>query len=357
MIFTTPASGVISILFFFNFNTQLALMGHIHFKNKEINLMRLYKIFQFAALSVYLAVLLTTFSFIYAQVASAKVKVVASLPTFGEIAKEVGGDKVDVKSLAKGYQDPHFVDGKPSFILDLNKADLLIHAGLELEIGWLPPLVTGARNSKILPNNIGNLDCSTLISNILEVPTTKIDRSMGDIHPGGNPHYWLDPRNGIAVAKGIAERLKEIDPKNASYYDERLGDFTKRLSAKIKEWDEKLAPYKGTQIVTYNKSWVYFSDWAGFDEVGYVEPKPGIPPSPSYVVELISNIQKMNVKLVIAESFYPQKAPALIAQKAGASLLVLPSEVGARDGINTYSDLFDAIVGEIISKLASHGKG
>lgn len=355
MIFTTPASGVISILFFFNFNTQLALMGHIHFKNKEINLMRLYKIFQFAALSVYLAVLLTTFSFIYAQVASAKV--VASLPTFGEIAKEVGGDKVDVKSLAKGYQDPHFVDGKPSFILDLNKADLLIHAGLELEVGWLPPLVTGARNSKILPNNIGNLDCSTLISNILEVPTTKIDRSMGDIHPGGNPHYWLDPRNGIAVAKGIAERLKEIDPKNASYYDERLGDFTKRLSAKIKEWDEKLAPYKGTQIVTYNKSWVYFSDWAGFDEVGYVEPKPGIPPSPSYVVELISNIQKMNVKLVIAESFYPQKAPALIAQKAGASLLVLPSEVGARDGINTYSDLFDAIVGEIISKLASHGKG
>ncbi|MGE5444626.1 MAG: metal ABC transporter substrate-binding protein [Ignavibacteriales bacterium] len=317
--------------------------------------MRLYKIFQFAALSVYLAVLLTTFSFIYAQVASAKV--VASLPTFGEIAKEVGGDKVDVKSLAKGYQDPHFVDGKPSFILDLNKADLLIHAGLELEVGWLPPLVTGARNSKILPNNIGNLDCSTLISNILEVPTTKIDRSMGDIHPGGNPHYWLDPRNGIAVAKGIAERLKEIDPKNASYYDERLGDFTKRLSAKIKEWDEKLAPYKGTQIVTYHKSWVYFSDWAGFDEVGYVEPKPGIPPSPSYVVELISNIQKMNVKLVIAESFYPQKAPALIAQKAGASLLVLPSEVGARDGINTYSDLFDAIVGEIISKLASHGKG
>jgi zinc/manganese transport system substrate-binding protein len=167
----------------------------------------------------------------------------------------------------------------------------------------------------------------------------------------------LDPRNGIAVAKGIAERLKEIDPKNASYYDERLANFTKRLSAKIKEWDEKLALYKGTQIVTYHKSWTYFIDWAGFEEVGNVEPKPGIPPSPSYVVELISKIQRMNVKLVIEESFYPQNAPALIAQKAGASLLVLPSEVGARDGINTYSDLFDSIVGEITSKLPNHGKG
>jgi ABC-type Zn uptake system ZnuABC Zn-binding protein ZnuA len=316
--------------------------------------MKPYKVFLSIVLSICFASLaITFFLFVSAEDALAKVRVVSSLPDFAAIAKEVGGDKVDVKSLAKGYQDPHFVDGKPSFILDLNKADLLIHDGLELEIGWLPPLVTGARNSKILPYNIGNLDCSTLISNILEVPTTKVDRSMGDIHPSGNPHYMLDPRNGIAVAKGIADRLKEIDPENASYYDERLGDFVKHLSAKIKEWDEKLAPYKGTQIVTYHKSWTYFIDWAGFDEVGNVEPKPGIPPSPSYVAELIKQIQRMNVKLVIAESFYPQKTPALIAQKAGTSFLTLPSEVGGRDGINTYSDLFDVVVGEITSKLES----
>jgi zinc/manganese transport system substrate-binding protein len=312
-------------------------------------MMKLFNIFQL--------IVLTIFLFISAKDASAKIRVVSSLPDFAAIAKEVGGDKVEVTSLAKGYQDPHFVDGKPSFILDLNKADLLIHDGLELEIGWLPPLVTGARNSKILPHNIGNLDCSTLILNILEIPTTKIDRSMGDIHPGGNPHYMTDPRNGILVARGIAERLKEIDPKNGSYYDERLADFTRRLSAKIKEWDEKLAPYKGTQIVTYHKSWDYFIDWAGFEEVGNVEPKPGIPPSPSYVAELIGNIQKMNVKLVIAESYYPQKVSALIAQKAGATLLTLPSEVGGRDGVNTYFDLFDTIVGEITSNLTNHGKG
>jgi len=345
------------MLFFFNFNMQSVPTARIHFKNKEVNVMRLYKVFQSIALPICLVLLGEAFLLAFAEDALAKPKVVGSLPDFASIAEEIGGDKVEVISLAKGYQAPHFVDGKPSFIVTLNRADLLIHNGLELEIGWLPPLITGARNPKILPNNIGNLDCSTLISNILEVPTTKIDRGMGDIHPGGNPHYMLDPRNGIAVARGVADRLKQIDPKNASYYDERLEGFARRLSAKIREWDEKLAPYRGTQIVTYHKSWVYFSNWAGFEEVGYIEPKPGIPPSPSYVADLIGRIQKMNVRLVIAESFYPQKVPTLIAQKAGASFLTLPSEVGARDGINTYFDLFDVIVGEITSKLANHGKG
>src|SRR5574341_542011 len=243
--------------------------------------MKLYKIFQLMALSICLALLVMISLFVSAEDALAKVRIVGSIPGFAAIAQEIGGDKVEVTSLSKGYQDPHFVDAKPSLILVLNKADLLLYAGLELEIGWLPPLITGARNSKILPNNIGNLDCSTLISNILEVPTTKIDRSMGDIHPGGNPHYMLDPRNGIVIAKGIAERLKQIDPKNTSYYDEHLKDFVGHLDTKIKEWDEKLNPYKGTQIITYHKSWTYFIDWAGFEEVGNVEPKPGIPPSPS----------------------------------------------------------------------------
>ena len=314
--------------------------------------MKTQKFLQSFALYFCLALLVMAFSlFVSAQYALAKVKVVASLPTFAAITKEIGGDKVEAESLAKGYQDPHFVDAKPTYVLKLNKADLLIYNGLELEIGWLPPLITGARNSKILTGALGNLDCSTLIPTILEVPTTKIDRSMGDIHPGGNPHYMLDPRNGIPIAKGIADRLKAIDPENASYYDERLKDFVGRLNAKTKEWDEKLAPYKGTEIVTYHKSWVYFSDWAGFKEVGYIEPKPGIPPSPSYVAELIRRIQQMNVKLVMAESYYPKKTPALIAEKAGASFLVLPSSVDAREGINTYFDLFNAIVNDVTSKL------
>ena len=320
--------------------------------------MKLYKIFQLMALSICLALLVMTSLFVSAEDALAKVRIVGSIPGFAAIAQEIGGDKVEVTSLSKGYQDPHFVDAKPSYVLLLNKSDLLLYTGLDLEIGWLPVLITGSRNSKITSINApGNLNSSTLIPIVLEVPTVRVDRSMGDVHPLGNPHYMLDPRNGISVAKGIADRLKEIDPENASYYDERLKDFVKRLSAKIKEWDEKLVPYKGTEVVTYHKSWVYFSDWAGFKEVGYIEPKPGIPPSPSYVAELIRKMKEMNVKLVIAESYYPQKTPALIAEKTGASFLALPSQVGGREGINTYFDLFDAIVGEITSKLANHGKG
>jgi ABC-type Zn uptake system ZnuABC Zn-binding protein ZnuA len=174
---------------------------------------------------------------------------------------------------------------------------------------------------------------------------------MGDVHPNGNPHYMLDPRNGIPVARGITERLKSMDPENATYYDGRLEEFVDHLNTKIKEWDEKLSPYRGTEIVTYHKSWVYFSDWADFKEVGYIEPKPGIPPSPSYVADLIRKIQQMKVKLVISESYYPQKTPALIAEKAGASFLVLPSSVGAYEGINTYFELFDVIVDEVTSRL------
>lgn len=305
--------------------------------------MKAFKAIRFIALSVFL--------FFSAKDATAEVNVVSSVPDFAAITEEIGGDKVEVESLAKGYQDPHFVDAKPSYILKLNRADLLIHTGLDSEIGWLPPLITGARNSKINVGAAGNLDCSTLISNLLEAPTTKIDRSMGDVHPGGNPHYMLDPRNGIAVAKGIAAKLKDLDPENASFYDERLRDFVGRLNMKIKEWDGKLAPYNGIEIVTYHKSWVYFSDWAGFEEVGYVEPKPGIPPSPSHVANLIRKIQETGVKLVIAESFYPQKTPALVAEKAGAHFLVLPSSVGGNENVNTYFDLFDAIVGGVTSKL------
>jgi zinc/manganese transport system substrate-binding protein len=314
--------------------------------------MKLFKIFQTLAPYVCFASLGVTSLFVSAQDTLGKVRVVTSVPDFASIAEEVGGDKVDVVSLAKGYQDPHFVDAKPSYVLLLNKSDLLIYNGLDLEIGWLPVLITGSRNSKISSaGSRGNLDASTVISNILEVPTTKVDRSMGDIHPFGNPHYMLDPRNGIAVARGIAERLKEIDPENATYYEERLNDFVRRLTAKIKEWDEKLAPYRGTEIVTYHKSWIYFSDWAGFKEVGYIEPKPGIPPSPSHVADLIKSMKQLNVKLVIAESYYPQKTPALVAEKTGAAFLVLPSSVDGREGIKTYFDHFDVIVSEVTSKL------
>lgn len=290
--------------------------------------------------------------FFCAEDASAKVKIVASLPDLGAIAKEIGGDKVEVESLAKGYQDPHFVDAKPTYVTKLNRADLLIYNGLDLEIGWLPPLITGSRNSKITSADaVGHLDASAYIPNVLEIPTAPIDRSMGDIHPKGNPHYLLDPRNGIYVAGGITARLKEIDPENASYYEGNYKKFADNLNAKIKELDEELAPYKGTEIVSYHKNLEYLSNWAGFKEVGFIEPKPGIPPTPSHVAELIRKMKATDVKLVIASNYYPQKTGSLIAAETGAVFLSIPTSVGGQDGINTYFDLFDVIAGEITSAL------
>ncbi|MEW6145628.1 MAG: metal ABC transporter substrate-binding protein [Thermodesulfobacteriota bacterium] len=285
--------------------------------------------------------------------AGAKVNIVTSVPDFAAIAREIGGDKVDVVSLGKGYQDPHFVDAKPVYVTKLNRADILIYNGLDLESGWLPILVTGARNSKISTlNSEGNVDASTFIANVLEVPTGPIDRSMGDVHPRGNPHYLLDPRNGIPVAKGIAAKLSEVDPENASYYDENYEKFAKLLESKIKEWDEELAPYKGTEIVSYHKNLEYLSEWAGLKEVGFIEPKPGIPPTPSHVAELIKKMKSMDVKLVIASNYYPQKTPSIIAEQTGAAFLSIPTQVEGEDGINTYFDLFDAIVGEITGALS-----
>ncbi len=281
----------------------------------------------------------------------AKVKIVTSTTDFAAIARDIGGDKVDVTSLAKGYQDPHFVDAKPIFVTRLNQADLLVYNGLELEIGWLPILITGARNSDISAgNSIGHYDASTSIKNKLEV-TEPVDRSMGDVHPGGNPHYMLNPNNGIAVARGIAARLIQIDPENAAYYEKNFKNFVSALKLKISEWKTELTPFQGTKIVTYHKLWIYFTNWAGFKEVGAIEPKPGIPPTPSHVASIIKSIEQDDVRLIISANYYPQKTPSIIAEKTSIPFLSLPVMVDGRDGINTYIELFDALVAEITSTL------
>ena len=289
--------------------------------------------------------------FTFTAPALARINIVTSVPDLAAIAKEIGGDNVRVKSLGRGYQNPHYVDAKPSYILDLNKADLLIYVGLDLEIGWLPVLVTGARNSKInSPNTGGNLDTSTLVP-LLEVPQTRVDRSMGDIHPGGNPHFLLDPRRAIIVAGGIADRLTELDPANASIYESNLASFTSALEGKIIEWDSMLEPYQGTKIFTYHKLWTYFINWSGFDEAGTIEPKPGIPPSPKHVAELIKIAENNDVKLVISSNYYPKKSGAQIAKTANIPFLSLPAQVGGEEGIDTYTDLIDTIVSRITSTI------
>src|SRR5438445_2286142 len=186
----------------------------------------------------------------------AALHVVSSIATLGSLAKEVGGDRVEVESLSKGYQDPHFVEPKPSLMLVLNRADLLLHVGMELEIGWLPPLVLGSRNSKIQNGELGNLDCSRAIP-VMDVPTTKIDRSMGDIHPQGNPHYWLPPGNARLIAKEIATRLSQLDPDGKATYDKNLANFFARVDAKEKEWAPLAAKVRGQKVATYHKSWSY----------------------------------------------------------------------------------------------------
>ena len=280
--------------------------------------------------------------------------VVSSIPTLGSLAKEVGGDRVQVESLGKGYQDPHFVEPKPSLMLVLNRADLLLHVGLELEIGWLPPLVLGSRNPKIQVGEPGNLDCSRSIP-VLDIPTTKVDRSMGDIHPQGNPHYWLPPKNARILAKEIAQRLAQIDPEGRAAYDKNLASFNARVDAKEKQWAPMVRKMKGIRIATYHKSWTYVSQWLGMEEIGYVEPKPGIPPDPQHLARLIGVMKGDGAKLLLMEDFYNKSVASLVAEKAGAKLLVLPTDVGAiasegsarQRPIQDWFELVEAVLKEL----------
>src|SRR5947207_5971275 len=226
--------------------------------------------------------------------AQSKLNVVTTTEDLASIAREVAGDRATVESIARGYQDPHFVEAKPSFILKLQKADLLIAVGRELEIGWLPPLVQQSRNGRIQPGAAGYLDAS-LAAQILEVPTGQITRAMGDVHPLGNPHYWMDPENGKRIAKEIADKLAEQRPGDKAYFDQRLGDFTTQLDAAEKRWLAAMAPYKGTKVVTYHRSFPNFAERFGLDIVGYVEPRPGIPPTPQHTLDLMSEIKRQNV--------------------------------------------------------------
>jgi zinc/manganese transport system substrate-binding protein len=277
------------------------------------------------------------------RAALAKVRVVTTIETFADLARKVGGDRVEVKALSHGYMDPHFVEPKPSLVLDLNRADLLVHVGLELEIGWLPPLILGSRNERIQLGAPGNLDASSRIP-VLDVPATKVDRSLGDIHPQGNPHYWIPPDNALIVAGEIAERLKAIDRAGSAAYDANLKRFSDELAKRRGAWEKKAAPVRGIKVVTYHKSWSYVSRWLGLQEMGYVEPKPGIPAPPSHIAQLIGFMQREGVKLILMESFYPRNTVQLVAQKAAVRAVVLPSDVGATAEIKDYFDLVEVLV-------------
>lgn len=281
---------------------------------------------------------------------SAPLRVVTSNQTFASLAQSVGGDRVMAEPLSRGYQDPHFVEPKPSLVVTLSQADLLVYAGLDLEVGWLPPLVANSRNERIQPGAPGNLDASAAID-VLDVPTGSVSRAQGDIHPRGNPHYWIPPVNGLKIAKEIAARLTTIDPSGAAAYDANLRAFANQLKSKAPVWSEKAAKIKGLKVVTYHRSWSYVVRWLGLDEVGEVEIKPGIPPDPQHLAELIRTMRAQGARALLVESFYNRSIAGSVAEKADAKLLVMPSDVGAFPQIHTYPDLVDAVLDELSTAL------
>jgi zinc/manganese transport system substrate-binding protein len=282
-----------------------------------------------------------------------KLFVVTSTTDMAALAQEVGGDKIDVESIAKGYQDPHFVEAKPSFLLKLRRADLLIHVGLQLEIGWLPPLITQSGNPRIQMGAPGNLDASQF-AEILDIPQGAVTRAEGDVHPLGNPHYWLDPDNGRRIARGIAKKLADLDPGDSAFFQQRFQDFDKRLSAAEQKWDADMKPWRGRKVVTYHRSFRNFAKHFGLDVIAYVEPRPGIPPTPGHTIDVIQLMKRENCKVVLVEPYFDLKTPQSIGREAGAQVVVYLPSVGGETQVTNYFELFDYDIGLIIKAFQAN---
>ena len=285
----------------------------------------------------------------FSFVKAGAIKVVTTLPDFKSITELIGGDKVSVSSIATGYQNPHFVDPKPSYIIGLSKADLFVTVGLDLEIGWSPQLLASSRNSKIQKGSPGYVDASVNIP-LLQVPSS-VNRAEGDIHIYGNPHYWLDPMNGKIIARNIADGLERIDPSNKNFYETNLKNFDNQIDSKMKEWLTKMAPYKGTKLIAYHNEWVYFETRFGLKIVDFLEPKPGIPPTPSQLVKVINEIKANNIKVIISSPYFTTSSSDVVAKQTGAKELTLATSVGAFSSIKNYFDLFDYDISQLTSIL------
>lgn len=297
----------------------------------------------------YVAGLLALLAALVPGSARADLDVVATVTDLAAIAREVGGNHVTVTALTLPTQDPHWVDAKPNLTLQVNKADLLLAVGLDLEVGWLPVLQTGARNAKVQRGGRGFLECAQFVRP-LEVPTGPVDRSMGDIHPGGNPHYLYDPRNAAACARGVAARMAELDPANATAYRANAERFAQQLEARRSAWEKRMSPHRGQAVITYHRSWVYFTTWLGLNTVEYLEPKPGIPPSPRHVANVIRTGKQRGVTVLLQESYYPSKTGALVASKIGAKLVQLPGGTDVASG-QTYLQHMDGLVSQLAKAM------
>jgi len=281
-----------------------------------------------------------------AAIARAELRVVTTTTDLADLTRAVGGERVHVESICRGNQDPHYVQARPSYMVTLSRADLVISVGLELEIGWLPSLVQGARNPDIQPGTSGFLDASAAISP-LDVPKGSVDRSRGDIHPLGNPHYWLDPLNAKRLAALIAQRLSALDNPSAAFFQKRLAAFDSRIDAAMQRWSSALAPHRGEKLVSYHRTFDYFFARFGLVAIGYVEDRPGIPPAPAHLASLIRDMQTEHVRLLLHESYYDKAVSELVAKRTSARLLVLPTSVDGAPGTASYEALIDTLVRSI----------
>ena len=278
--------------------------------------------------------------------ANAKVNVVTSSTDLKSIAEYIGGDLISVQAIASGKANPHFVEVLPNYMVTVARADVYFKIGLGLDF-WAQPIIDGSRNGKLKI-----YDCSEGI-NVLEKPAGKVNASMGDVHPEGNPHYWLDPANANIIAANIAAGLSDADPKNGAVYSANLTKFKAELDLKIAEWQKKAAPLKGLEIITFHESWPYFTEAFGLKVVGFIEPKPGIEPTPSHTAELIELVKSKGVKLIGKEPYYSDRSPNVIAKATGAKVIDLPPSVGGADGADDYFSLIDTIINRLLTAMES----
>lgn len=278
-----------------------------------------------------------------AAVSPAAVRVVTTLPDLADFTRKVGGEKVSVEYIVRGNQNPHYIDVKPSFMLKLKSADVFLMIGMELEL-WAQQLIDGSRNDRLLV-----VDLSKSI-NKLEVPT-KADASQGDVHRYGNPHYWLDPRNVRIIVQEIVAALARVSPADEPTFRTNAEHYLQTLGAKIAQWETVLQPYRGVKIITFHRSWSYFAAWLGLDVVDYVEPKPGIQPSPSHTAELIRKVREGGIKAIIVEPFYDTSAPEQIVRATDVKILRLATSVGGVDAATEYIALMDYNITTLSSAL------
>lgn len=287
--------------------------------------------------------------FFFATVAAAKVNVVTTTTDLASIATYIGGDRVHVTHLATGKENPHTLEARPSFMVKAQKADLFVVVGLDLEL-WAYQVIDGSRNPKIRPGAAGYVDASRGCE-ILERPSGKVTRASGDVHPQGNPHYWLDPDNAVIMARNIRDGLKRVDPGGASVYDKNYAAFKQKIASKKKSWLAKMKPYRGTKVVSYHKTWPNFGKALGLWFVGYIEPKPGIPPSGAHIAKLTALMKQEGVKLILIEPFYSRKAAHQLAQKTGAKVVVIPPSVKGAKGVDDYFRLLDYNIEQVVAAL------